>query len=218
MTRILLADDHAIVRDGLRRIIEATDDLSVAGEAVDGKQVIEQVRSGAYDLVVLDLSMPGSSGIDMIKHIKSVAPRMKVLVLSMHAEEQYAVRAIRAGASGYLTKDCAPQLFVGAIRKLAAGGVYISQTVAEQLALNLNQSANTELPHTSLSDRELEVFMALVAGEQVSTIATRLNLSVKTVSTHKARVLEKMGMDSLADLVRYAVAHRLIELDGGAPR
>lgn len=218
MTRILLADDHAIVRDGLRRIIEATDDLSVAGEAVDGKQVIEQVRSGAYDLVVLDLSMPGSSGIDMIKHIKSVAPRMKVLVLSMHAEEQYAVRAIRAGASGYLTKDCAPQLFVGAIRKLAAGGVYISQTVAEQLALNLNQSANTELPHTSLSDRELEVFMALVAGEQVSTIATRLNLSVKTVSTHKARVLEKMSMDSLADLVRYAVAHRLIELDGGAPR
>lgn len=218
MTRILLADDHAIVRDGLRRIIEATDDLAVAGEAVDGKQVIEQVRSGTYDLVVLDLSMPGSSGIEMIKHIKSVAPRVKVLVLSMHAEEQYAVRAIRAGASGYLTKDCAPQLFVGAIRKLAAGGVYISQTVAEQLALNLNQGPNTELPHTSLSDRELEVFMALVAGEHVSNIATRLNLSVKTVSTHKARVLEKMGMDSLAELVRYAVAHRLIELDGGAPR
>jgi DNA-binding NarL/FixJ family response regulator len=218
MTRILLADDHAIVRDGLRRIIEATDDLAVAGEAVDGKQVIEQVRSGAYDLVVLDLSMPGGSGIDMIKHVKSVAPRVKVLVLSMHAEEQYAVRAIRAGASGYLTKDCAPQLFVGAIRKLAAGGVYISQTVAEQLALNLNQGPNAELPHTSLSDRELEVFMALVAGEHVSAIATRLNLSVKTVSTHKARVLEKMDMDSLADLVRYAVAHRLIELDSGAPR
>lgn len=211
MTRILIADDHAIVRDGLKRIIEATPDLEIAGEATNGDQCLALVRSGDYDLALIDMSMPGRSGIELIKAIKSERPKLRMLVLSMHAEEQYAVRAIRAGASGYLTKDSASSLLVQAVRKVAAGGVYISPSVGEQLARSLGGGQPAELPHTTLSDRELEVFLALVGGASVSDIADRLHLSVKTVSTHKSRIMEKMGMTNLPDLVKYAVAHKLIE-------
>jgi len=210
VTRILIADDHAIVRDGLRRILEGAPGLDVAGEAVDGNEVMARVREGGFELLLLDMSMPGKSGIELIKWVKAARPELAVLVLSMHQEDQYAVRAIRAGASGYVTKESASALLVKAIRKVADGGLYISSGVAEQLALTLRPQAVGQ-PHQALSDREYEVFGLLVNGGTVSDIATRLHLSGKTVSTHKARILEKMGMDSVADLVRYAVAHQLLE-------
>jgi DNA-binding NarL/FixJ family response regulator len=217
MTRILIADDHALVRDGLRRIIESTPGLEVAGEVTDGDEVVAKVRAGGFDVLLLDMSMPGKSGLDLIRHVKSIAPELRTLVLSMHAEEQYALRAIRTGAAGYLTKDSAPGQLVAAIQKVAAGGTYISGAVAEQLALGLSPAGAGDVPHKLLSDREHEVFLALVSGESVSAIAERIHLSVKTVSTHKSRILEKMRMTSLAELVRYAVAHRLIE-DPDLPR
>ena len=210
MTRILIADDHAIVREGLRRILQSVPGIEVAGEAVSGDDVMARVREGGFDLLLLDLSMPGKSGIELIKWAKSARPELAVLVLSMHQEEQYAVRAIRAGASGYVTKESASALLVAAIRKVADGGLYISPGVAEQLALTLRPQA-AGLPHQTLSDREYEVFSQLVSGGSVSDIAARLHLSGKTVSTHKARILEKMGMDSVAGLVRYAVAHQLVD-------
>ncbi len=210
MTRILIADDHAIVRDGLRRILDSAEGLEVAGEAVNGDEVMARVRDGGFDLLLLDMSMPGKSGIELIKWVKATRPGLAVLVLSMHQEDQYAVRAIRAGASGYVTKEAASALLVAAIRKVAEGGLYISPGAAEQLALNLRPHA-TDLPHQTLSDREYEVFGLLVAGTTVSDIALRLHLSGKTVSTHKARILEKMGMDSVADLVRYAMTHNLVD-------
>lgn len=215
MTRILIADDHAIVRDGLRRILQSAPGLQVAGEAVDGDEVMARVREGGFELLLLDMSMPGKSGIELIKWVKATRPELAVLVLSMHQEEQYAVRAIRAGASGYVTKESASALLVAAIRKVADGGLYISPGVAEQLALALTlRPQATDLPHQTLSDREYEVFGLLVNGGTVSDIAARLHLSGKTVSTHKARILEKMGMDSVADLVRYAVAHKLFDARG----
>ena len=208
MTRILLADDHAIVRDGLRRILQSAPGIEVAGEAVNGDEVMARVREGGFDLLLLDMSMPGKSGIELIKWVKATRPELAVLVLSMHQEDQYAVRAIRAGASGYVTKETASAQLVAAIRKVAEGGLYISPGVAEQLALTLRPHSG-DLPHQNLSDREFEVFGLLVSGATVSDIAARLHLSGKTVSTHKARILDKMGVDSVADLVRYAMAHKL---------
>ena len=208
--RVFIADDHAIVREGLRRILAADPAFEVAGEGKDGHEVLAAVRAGGFDVLLLDLSMPGRSGIELVKQVKSESPALKVLVLSMHAEDQYAVRAIRAGASGYLTKDSATTQLVAAIRKAAGGGLYITPAVAEQLALRL-QAPDEELPHKRLSDREHQVFLRLVAGDSVTAIAERLHLSVKTVSTHKTHLLEKMGMGSVAELVRYAIAHGLVD-------
>jgi DNA-binding NarL/FixJ family response regulator len=208
--RVLVADDHAIVRDGLRRILESTDDLVVAAEATNGFEVIERVRAGGFDLVLLDLSMPGKSGMELIRQVKAEAPKLPVLVLTMHEEEQYAVRAIRAGASGYLTKECASGQLVAAIRKVAAGRLFISPGVAEQLALEIMPSPD-ELPHRSLSDREFEIFELLVAGRSVTDIGEQLHLSVKTVSTHKTRIMEKMALDNSAALVRYALENKLLD-------
>jgi DNA-binding NarL/FixJ family response regulator len=208
--RIVIADDHAIVRDGLKRIFEGQPDLAVVGEARDGHEALAAARSDSLDVLLLDMSMPGRAGIELIKQIKAERPALPVLVLSMHDEEQYAVRAIRAGAAGYLTKDSATTQLVAAIRKVAGGGLYITPGVAEQLAQGL-KAVPDDLPHKRLSDREYEVFMRLVAGESVSGIAERLHLSVKTVSTHKTHILEKMRMGSVAELVRYAVAHRLLD-------
>lgn len=209
-TRILIADDHAIVREGLRRILAADPAFTVVGEAGDGHEVMTAVRGGGFDVLLLDLSMPGRSGIDLVKQVKAERPELRVLVLSMHAEQQYAVRAIRAGASGYLTKDAAPTQLTAALRKIASGGLFITPAVAESLALGL-QSAGEEAPHKRLSDREYDVFLRLAAGDSVTSIAERLSLSVKTVSTHKTHILEKMNLASLADLVRYAMTHQLLD-------
>ena len=208
MTRVLIADDHALVRDGLKRILEGHDDMIVAGEAANGHDVLQALAAVAFDVLLLDLSMPGRSGIDLIKLVKERMPKLPVLVLTMHEEEQYAVRAIRAGASGYLTKDTAAAQLVSAIRKVSNGGLFINAAVAEQLALNV-MPASSAVPHTLLSDREFEVFHLLVAGKSVTDIARQLSLSVKTVSTHKARVLQKMRLNSIADLTRYAIEHKL---------
>jgi DNA-binding NarL/FixJ family response regulator len=210
MIRVVIADDHTILREGLKQLLASAEGIEVVGEAVDGGEVLDRVRSLDFDVLLLDLSMPGRAGMDIIKQVKSERPRLRVLVLSMHAEQQYAVRAVRAGASGYLTKESAATQLVAAIRKVASGGAYISPEVAEQLALGAMPQAEG-LPHTTLSDREYEVFQLLVAGKTVTEIAERLNLSVKTVSTHKSRLLEKMGMQTPADLIRYAIAQRLTD-------
>lgn len=214
--RLLIADDHAIVREGLRRILAAEPAFEVVGEARDGHEALAAVRAGGFEVLILDLSMPGRGGIELLRQAKSERPELRVLVLSMHAEDQYAVRAIRAGASGYLTKDTAATQLVAALHRVASGGLFITPAVAEALALGL-QSAGDGLPHKRLSDREHEVFVLLAGGASVTEIAARLRLSVKTVSTHKTHILEKMGLGSLAELVRYALAHRLLD-DPDLPR
>ena len=213
MISILIADDHTIMREGLKRILENQDDFVVVGEATNGLEAIQWVqdwaKKGGFDVLLLDLSMPGKSGVDLIKQIKIEAPKLPILVLTMHEEEHYAVRTIRAGASGYLTKESAATLLVEAIRRVAAGRLYISPSVAEQLALNI-MPRNDELPHQRLSDREFEVFQLLASGASVTEIAEKLHLSVKTVSTHKTRILQKMDANSLADIVKYAMTNNLL--------
>jgi len=206
MTRVLIADDHKIVRDGLKRILASAADLEVAGEAASGDEALALVRANDYDIAMIDMSMPGISGIALVKRLKAEKPRMKLLVLSMHGEHQYAVRALKAGASGYLTKDSAADQLLGALHKIAAGGVHISDAAASALVASPAQSS-----HESLSDREFEVMRLLVEGLGPSEIGDRLHLSVKTVSTHKTRILEKLGIGSTAELVRYALAHGLLE-------
>ncbi len=210
MIRIVVADDHTIVREGLKQILGAAADLEVVGEAPDGHQVMERVRSVEFDLLLLDMSMPGKSGIELIKQVRAERPKLRILVLSMHEEHQYAVRAIRAGASGYLTKDSASLQLVEAIRKVASGGAFISSEVAQQLALGAMPGAIGPL-HAALSDREFQVFRMIAGGKSVSDIAERLNLSVKTVSTHKSNILQKMNMSSQAELIRYAINERLVD-------
>ena len=207
--RVFIADDHAIVREGLRRILAAAASIEVVGEGKDSREVLDAVRAGGFDVLLLDLQMPGRSGVDLIKQLKSERPALRILVLSMHDEQQYAERAIRAGAAGYLTKDTAAKQLVAAIDRVAAGGMYITTAAAEALALRL-QTPNEDLPHKRLTDREYEVLRLLAAGESVSGIAERLHLSVKTISTHKTHVLEKMRLGSLAELVRYAIEHDLL--------
>ena len=204
MIRVLLADDHSIVRDGLKRILASTPDLEVAGEASNGDHALALVKAHDYDVVMLDMSMPGLSGIDLIKRLKIEKPRLRILVLSMHGESQYAARALKAGAAGYLNKDAAADALLGALRKVAAGGVHIGDAAAAAL---LNK---TESPHETLSDREFEVMRFLVEGLGPTEIAGRLHLSVKTVSTHKTRILEKLNLGSTAELVRYALDHKLL--------
>jgi DNA-binding NarL/FixJ family response regulator len=208
--RIVVCDDHAIVREGLKGILGAQPDFQVIGEASDGHEVMKRVRELEMDVLLLDMSMPGKSGVELIKLVKAEKPKLRILVLTMHEEHQYAVRAIRAGASGYLTKEGASAQLVTALRKVAGGGAYISAEVAEQLALGAMPDANAA-PHEKLSDREFQVFRMIAEGKSVSEIADRLNLSVKTVSTHKANVLAKMGLSSQGELIRYALENKLIE-------
>ena len=209
MIRIAIADDHTLMREGLKRILESTDDIEVVGEATDGFGVLAHVRKGGFDLLLLDLSMPGRSGIDLIRQIRTESPKLPVLVLTMYEEEQYAIRSIRAGAQGYLTKESAGTQLVHAIRKVASGKPYISIEVAEQLALDI-MTPEKPLPHSQLSNREFEIFNLLAQGKTVTDIGQQLHLSVKTVSTHKSRILNKMGMHSISEIVRYAVAHNLL--------
>ena len=210
MIRVLLADDHAIVRAGLKELLTATGDLQVVGEATNGQEALAAVRKGGFEVLVLDMSMPGRSGIELIKLVKAERPALRVLVLSMHSEEQYAVRAVRAGASGYLTKETAAEELVSAIRRVAGGGAYVTPETAERLVRDAGAGAEREA-HKKLSDREYEVFRMIVSGKSVTDIAGVLNLSVKTISTHKSRILEKMALATQADLVRYAVEHGLLD-------
>jgi DNA-binding NarL/FixJ family response regulator len=205
MIRILLVDDHSIVRDGLKRILAASTDLEVAGEAASGEAALALVKANDYDLAMLDMSMPGLSGVDLIKRLKLEKPGLRILVLSMHGEQQYAARALKAGASGYLNKDSASELLLGALRKIAAGGVHIGEAAAASLLQSGNKPA-----HETLSDREFEVLRLLVEGLGPTEIGERLHLSVKTVSTHKTRILEKLNVKSIAELVRYALENRLV--------
>jgi DNA-binding NarL/FixJ family response regulator len=208
--RVLLADDHAIVRAGLKEILAGTGDITVAAEATNGQEVMARIRGQDYDVAVLDMSMPGRSGIDLIKQVKDEKPKLRILVLTMHSEEQYAVRALKAGASGYLTKEAAAEQLVAAIRKIAAGGAYVSPETAERLALGASPRAEAA-PHTLLSDREFQVLQLIAGGQSVGEIARRLSLSVKTVSTHKTRILQKMGLANQAELIRYALEHKLLD-------
>jgi DNA-binding NarL/FixJ family response regulator len=205
MTRILIADDHKIVRDGLKRIL-AGSELEVAAEAASGDEALALVKANDFDVAMVDMSMPGLSGIALVKRLKAEKPKLKVLVLSMHGENQYAARALKAGASGYLTKDSAAEQLLGALRKIAAGGVHISDAAASALV-----TSSAAKSHESLSDREFEVMRLLVEGKGPSEIGERLHLSVKTVSTHKTRILEKLGVGSTAELVRYALENKLID-------
>ena len=202
MIRVLLADDHKIVRDGLKRILSGN--IEVTAEAASGDEALALVRSHDYDVAVLDMSMPGLSGLDLIKRLKIEKPKLRILVLSMHGEQQYAARALKAGASGYLNKDSAAEQLVGAVRKIAAGGVHIGEAAAASLV------AAEKAPHEVLSDREFEVLQLLVEGMGPTEIGEKLHLSVKTVSTHKTRILEKLNLGSTAELVRYALDHKLL--------
>jgi len=204
MIRMVIADDHAIVREGLKRIVAVADDMEVVCEAADGTEVMQRVRESVFEVLVLDLSMPGRSGMELIKLVHGERPKLRILVLSMHQELQYAVRAIKAGANGYLTKESAPDQLVQALRRIAAGGAYISAEVAEQLALGA-MPGGVAVAHESLSNREFEVFGLIVAGHSVTNIAARLNLSVKTISTHKTNLMHKMGLQNQSELIRYAI-------------
>jgi DNA-binding NarL/FixJ family response regulator len=210
MIKVLLADDHTLVRDGLRHILQTASGFVVAGEASDSTTTIALVRATAADVLVLDLSMPGRNGIELIRQIKDEQPALRILVLTMHAEQQYAVRAFKAGASGYLTKESASAELVGAVTKIAAGGVYVSLAMAERFAQSLNEPADT-MPHQRLSNREFDVFRRIVAGQSITAIAHELCISVKTISTHKTRILEKMQMPNENGLVRYAIRHKLFD-------
>jgi DNA-binding NarL/FixJ family response regulator len=207
---VLLADDHAIIRDGLKQILADTDDLVVAGEAANGLDVMQKVRERDWDVLVLDISMPGRNGLELIRLAKEERPELPILVLSMHQEEQYAVRALKAGAQGYITKESDSELLVAAIRRVAKGGVHISDKVAELMVRGIRPTDRPQ-PHNLLSDREYQVFNMLVMGRSLTEIGAELSLSVKTISTHKTHILHKMNLSSAAELIRYAVAHNLAD-------
>ena len=210
MLRILVADDHTIVREGLKQILGEVPDMIVAGEASDGLKTLQKVQEDHYDLVLLDIAMPGLSGLDVLKHLKSNKPELPVLMLSMYPEEQYAVRTLKAGASGYLTKESASEELIAAIRKVCSGGKYITSSLAEKLAYCLD--SNSERPvHERLSDREYQVVQMIASGQTVTEIAEALSLSVKTISTNRSRALMKMGMKTNAELTYYAIKHGLVE-------
>lgn len=210
MIKVVIADDHALVREGLKRIVSDIPDMRVCGEAANGIEVMQRVRELSFDVLMLDLSMPGRSGMELIKLVHAENPALRILVLSMHQELQYAVRAIKSGASGYLTKESAPDQLEQALRQVAAGGAFISSEVAQQLALGAMPGISA-VAHESLTDREFEVFRLLAAGVSVTDIGIQLNLSVKTISTHKANLMQKMGLTNPSELIRYALKHGLTD-------
>ena len=209
MIRIMVVDDHAIVREGLKQILSDVSDMAVLAEAGNGQEALDKIRRGAYDVILMDISMPGRSGLEILKDIRNEHPKLPVLILSMHPEEQYAIRALKAGAAGYLNKASAPDELIGAIRKVSAGRKYVSPSVAEKLAFELGSDVE-KLPHELLSDREYQVMLMLASGRTVSEIADELCLSVKTISTYRARIMEKMNLKKNAELTLYAVQHHLL--------
>ncbi len=209
MLKILIADDHAIVRQGLKQIVTETPDMVVAGEASNGQELLNKINENDYDVVVLDITMPGRDGMDVLKQLRSERPELPILMLSIHPEEQYALRALRAGASGYLTKESAPDELVVAIRKVSRGGKYISSSLAEKLAFEL-EAGHEQAPHEALSDREYHVMCLIASGKTVMEIAQELSLSEKTISTYRSRILEKMNMKNNAELTYYAIKNQLV--------
>ena len=210
MIRILIADDHAIVREGLKQIVADTPDMVVAGEASNGDEVLKCLQKDDYDLVLLDITMPGQSGLEVLKQLRPQRPRLPVLILSMHPEEQYAVRALRSGASGYLTKESVPKELLQAIRKAASGGTYVSSSLAKKLDSELALDTEKQT-YRYLSDREFEVLCKLASGASIKKIAESMRLSVKTVSTYRHRILTKLRMKSNAELTRYAIENGLVD-------
>jgi DNA-binding NarL/FixJ family response regulator len=208
--KVLIVDDHAVVRQGLKQIITDVPDMTVVGEATDGVEALGKVQTEECDVLVLDISLPDRNGLDILKDVRVVRPKLPVLILSMHAEEQFAVRLLRAGASGYLNKESAPEELVKAIYKVVEGGKYISPALAERLAFEIEGEVN-KLPHETLSDREFQVMGLLAAGKTVKEIAESLSLSAKTVSTYRTRILTKMNLKTNADLIHYAIQNGLAQ-------
>lgn len=210
MIKVLIADDHTIVREGLKQIVSDTCDITVADEACNGQEILDKIGRQHFDVIVLDISMPGMNGIEVLKYIHSQKPKLPVLVLSIYPEEQYAIRVLRSGASGYLTKESAPDELINAIRKIAVGGKYITHSLAEKLVLAIDE--NTEKPlYEMLSNREFQVLKLIGSGKTVNEIADRLCLSEKTISTYRSRILEKMKMKNNSELIHYAIQHGLTE-------
>jgi len=210
MINVVVVDDHAVVREGLKRIISENPGMAVSGEAGDGYEALKVVKSSPCDVVLLDITMPNKNGLDVLKQIRAESPRLPVLILSMHAEDQYAIRVLRAGAAGYLTKESAPAKLVQAIRKVVRGGKYVSPTLAEKLVFDLDADPD-KVPHETLSDREFQVLCMIASGKTVGDIAEELALSVKTISTYRVRILEKLQMKNNAEITRYAIKQGLVD-------
>ena len=210
MIRVLVADDHAVVRRGVVQILDEAPDLVAAGEASSGRQVLQKVQENDYDVLVLDIGMPDGSGLEVLHQLRTLRPELRVLILSMYPEKQYALRALKAGAAGYLTKESAPDELVAAVRRIAQGGKYITQSLAEELTAAL-VGETEKTPEEILSDREFQVVCMLAEGKTIAGIAEELSLSVKTISTYRARVLEKLNLSNTAEIIRYAFEHKLVE-------
>ncbi len=208
-TKIVVVDDHAIVREGLKTILAKAPDLEVVGEAGNAPDALVLLRKTPVQLLLLDIGLPGKTGVDLLKSVKVELPKLPVLVLSNYPEDQYALRVLKQGAAGYLTKESAPELLITAVRKVAAGGKYVSPGVAERLIEDMGVK-ESEIPHERLSDREFEVFKFIAAGKSLTDIADTLHLSIKTISTHRTRILEKTGFQSNADMTRYALERGLL--------
>lgn len=211
MIKILIADDHKMFRDGLKQVLEYDREIVVAGEASSGHEVLDQVERDDYDVLLLDIAMPGLNGLDTLKQLRSLRPKLRVIVVSMYPEQQYAARAIKAGASGYLTKESDTEELIRAIKKVFGGGKYVSSPIAEKLLFDIERDSGRP-PHLDLSDREYQILCMIARGRKMSEIADELFLSVKTVSTYRCRILEKMKMKSNAELINYVLKHQLIQL------
>ena len=208
MIKVLFAEDHTIVREGLKQILADTKDIIVAGEAADGDEALARIREEDYDVVVMDISMPGKNGLEVLKELKEIRPGLPVLILSMYPEDVYAVRSFRNGASGYLSKESAPAELIGAIRKVSAGKRFVSAALAEKLVVNLGDETGKPL-HAKLSEREYQILCLIASGKTGKEIAAELSLSAKTVSTYRTRILEKMDLKNNAELTHYAIQNGL---------
>ena len=210
MVRIIIVDDHPIVREGLKKILENTPDITVVDEAGSGEELLNKIRKNNYDLILLDISMPGRGGLELLEQLKLEKHNLKILILSIHSEENYAVRALRTGASGYLTKDKAPFELIEAIRKVSRGGKYVSPSLAEKLAFDLELGDNKQF-HEKLSNREFQIMRMIASGKTITNISEEIALSISTISTYRNRILEKMKMKNNAELTYYAIKNKLVE-------
>lgn len=210
MIRVLITDDHALIRRGLKQVLQEGLGAVTVGEAQDAREALDQIMQQKWDVVVMDISMPGRSGLDILRDIKLAHPELPVLILSMHPEDQFAVRVLKSGASGFIPKESAPEELIKAIRKVLAGGRYVTASLAEKMAFDLASSSDKPL-HETLSDREFQVLRLIASGKSVGQIGEQLNLSVKTVSTYRARILEKMRLQNNAELTHYAIKHQLVD-------